>query len=502
MKCSVFGIPVYRNTHAIVRDRPEIRQRLKQSKEKHKNLRQLSVLLLAIDSISRSNLIRAMPKTAQHLYDTGWFELQGYNKASESIPNSEVKNKQLKRFQIEDNTFPNVMAILTGNSFPLIEKICNPYVLGQLDACSFIWTEFKKSGYVTSYGEDETWMSSFNYLKFGFSQPPTDYYLRPYMLAAEKYLSTSTKHRMTYCLGYKQSVEHIYDFAIDFATYYKNDASFGLHWVNTFSHNDISSPSSMDDKMRSYLNVLDSRGILNESMVVLLSDHGMRFGPTRRLFSGWLEERLPFIFIWLPEWFRKEHPEIVNALNINRNRLTNPYDLHMTLKHVLQLSNPEQSYELATSCPNCQSLFIEVPWNRSCEEASIETHWCTCTLYKEHDKDDPVIEKAVDFTISQINHDLKNYYTRDDGKKPLCAELTMKSIANSREARNEHGKYNDYVIVFEVSPSNGWFETTMRYRLATKDFEVTGSVSRLDSYASQSHCMKNAYLKKYCFCTE
>lgn len=42
--------------------------------------RPLSVLMLGIDSISRLNLIRAMPNVAQHLYDTGWFELKGYNK--------------------------------------------------------------------------------------------------------------------------------------------------------------------------------------------------------------------------------------------------------------------------------------------------------------------------------------------------------------------------------------------------------------------------------------
>lgn len=44
--------------------------------------RPLSVLMIGIDSISRLNLIRAMPNTAQYLYDTGWFELKGYNKVS------------------------------------------------------------------------------------------------------------------------------------------------------------------------------------------------------------------------------------------------------------------------------------------------------------------------------------------------------------------------------------------------------------------------------------
>lgn len=65
--------------HAIVRDRRDIRAKLNEFSEKDEK-RPLSVLMMSIDSISRLNLIRAMPMTAQHLYDTGWFELQGYNK--------------------------------------------------------------------------------------------------------------------------------------------------------------------------------------------------------------------------------------------------------------------------------------------------------------------------------------------------------------------------------------------------------------------------------------
>lgn len=82
VKCESLGKTVYKNTHAVIRDRPDIRKRLNGIKEKLKNQRPLSVLMLSIDSVSRLNLIRAMPKTAQHLYDSGWFELQGYNKVN------------------------------------------------------------------------------------------------------------------------------------------------------------------------------------------------------------------------------------------------------------------------------------------------------------------------------------------------------------------------------------------------------------------------------------
>lgn len=62
---------VYVNAHAIVR---------RKQRTYPTNERPLSVLMLGIDSISRLNLIRAMPLTSQYLNDTGWFELMGYNK--------------------------------------------------------------------------------------------------------------------------------------------------------------------------------------------------------------------------------------------------------------------------------------------------------------------------------------------------------------------------------------------------------------------------------------
>lgn len=81
---------VYSNAHAIVRRKPQMVKVFDSFKTLYPNEKPLSVLMVGIDSISRLNLIRAMPNTAQHLYDTGWFELKGYNK-------------------MDDNTFPNLM---------------------------------------------------------------------------------------------------------------------------------------------------------------------------------------------------------------------------------------------------------------------------------------------------------------------------------------------------------------------------------------------------------
>lgn len=72
---------IYTNVHALVRPSPAVRERMDKFNGRTEK-RPLSVLMIGIDSISRLNLIRAMPHTAQHLYDTGWFELKGYNKCT------------------------------------------------------------------------------------------------------------------------------------------------------------------------------------------------------------------------------------------------------------------------------------------------------------------------------------------------------------------------------------------------------------------------------------
>lgn len=133
-------------------------------------------------------------------------------------------------------------------------------------------------------------------------------------------------------------------------------------------------------KIKFYLEELETRGILNNSAVIFFSDHGLRFGPVRQLMVGWFEERLPFMFIWLPSWFKRQHPEIVQNLKINRNRLTNPYDIHMTLKQVLELSGRVENLPPASSCPECRSIFKETVFNRSCSSAAIAAHWCACTV--------------------------------------------------------------------------------------------------------------------------
>lgn len=183
-----------------------------------------------------------------------------------------------------DNTFPNLMAILSGIYFEKDEsETCNPHVVGGLDQCPIIWKDFENSGYATALSEDERWISTFNYCKPGFKQQPTTHYFRPFTMALEDNPEIiQEKSSSRFCIGYQTYTDYIYGQAIDFATAYKNQSFFGLFWTNTFSHDDVSGPSSMDDRVKNYLEQMNQRGVLNTSAVIFFSDHGMRNGYFRQ----------------------------------------------------------------------------------------------------------------------------------------------------------------------------------------------------------------------------
>jgi hypothetical protein len=182
----------------------------------------------------------------------------------------------------------------------------------------------------------------------------------------------------------------------------------------------------------------------------------------------------------------------------------------MTLKQILELSGRVDPQPPALSCTECQSIFKELPYNRSCSEAQIEQHWCTCTAYSTIDKKDNLVKQAVKYVINYINTELEKNARMPNSTKPLCAQLKLKSIISAKRSTQEEAEVKDflvsYLLVFDVSPSSAKFESTVTYfphlNAKNEKFEVTGSISRLNEYSTQSACVNTDYLKKYCYCSK
>ncbi|XP_030767011.1 uncharacterized protein LOC115890804 isoform X3 [Sitophilus oryzae] len=463
---------IYENVHASVLIRDDVQRKIN---DFNGTIKPLSVIFIGIDSISRLNFERSMPETYKYVEDNNWISLKGYNK-------------------MDDNTFPNLMAILTGFNQTTAYKICNPRSIGYLDKCPMLWYDYRNFGYVTGYAEDEASISTFNYKKKGFVQPPADYYFRPYVMASEK-LQKVTINGMTYCTGPETAGERILNLVEDFAVTFKQNPHFGFFWMNSFSHNNVNSPSMMDSKTKQLLANLEANDVYNNTLIIFLSDHGMRFGDIRLTPTGWQEERLPFIYFSFPNWFKEKYPEQYLNFKSNTNKLTTPYDLYITLQHILVLSGFNYTIKNSDACPECLSLFEKVPSERSCEEAGIVDHWCTCAGYVEKKLEPEEQEKLKKFFLEEIQ---KIIQSRDGNDK--CIRYSVESIS-TRISQKFSYKTNSYALVYLRTNPKAVFETTISYEGDIMSSNLTlGDISRLDFYNTHSKCVSDDYLKKYCFC--
>ncbi|XP_018784261.1 PREDICTED: uncharacterized protein LOC108966015 [Bactrocera latifrons] len=446
---------------------------------KPSTIRKPSILLVGIDSMSRINLRRTMPLTAKYLeMSEEWIEFQGYNK-------------------VGDNTFPNLMPLLTSYNESMAHEKCKPTTVGGLNqpVCNFIWNNFKQAGYITAYSEDVVSINTFNYKKIGFEHPPTDYYLRPMTLGIEKTLKVQSKDGLPYCVGRRHYGDYIFDSALQFANVFTEQRTFGLFWTNSFSHNAFDTAATMDLKVLEYLQKFKSEGILDRSIVLFLSDHGVRWGSLVKLTSGFLEERLPMFFISLPPWYQNEHPDFVKNLKINQHRLTTPYDIYATLKHILEEADSEIQVPYVNGSTSGYSIFREIPEERTCEDASIPEHWCTCISYETVPVSDAVAKNVTALVLGEMNQYLVNKNISD-----ICAELKLEKINSVEMKMIKVSNESTYRINFEANAEKARFQATVVYNITTSTIKTDVEViSRLDSYARTSKCIEDEE-KKYCIC--
>ncbi|XP_017057359.2 uncharacterized protein LOC108098739 [Drosophila ficusphila] len=447
-----------------------------------------SVFLFGIDSMSRMNFHKSMPLTSKFVRQKGWFEMEGYNK-------------------VGDNTLPNLLAVLTGRTPSQWRSYCDVRKSGCLDSLIFLWNHFHHAGYLTAYAEDLSSISTFNYLKMGFKRPPVDFYLRPFLMVIEQVLQSVEYFGCKYCVGRKHSFTYVFDFAkqlIERFVFEQQKPLFGLFWTSSFTRDDFRGGANLDGMFLNYMKQFKEYGLFDRSIVILLSDHGSRYGPLAEHYSGFLEERQPMLHIYLPPWYRKRYPSVVNALHLNRNRLSSNFDLHLGIRQLIEQIHPRKRFIRVVKCEICQSILEVLPENRSCSDAGIPDHWCTCRPFVSVRITD-FIRRLTKFTVSRMNRYLKLLNVDGD-----CHRLKLNKVikADQQLHFDELGNEVDasdqvetYRIVFTTKPNNAKFRSTV-FSDDNNDIVTTNMdrISRLNSYQNESYCVDDATAKKFCMC--
>jgi len=143
------------------------------------------------------------------------------------------------------------------------------------------------------------------------------------------------------------------------------------------------------------------KGLFDNTALFLYSDHGPRFTDKRSRNNRYIEERLPFFAIYLPQWFKQKYPAKLNNLKVNSNLLTTPFDIYATIRELTCLKPLEKNHDFPM---RSISLLEKINLKRSCDSIPVSDHYCACVQNWISVKiSDPKIKEAVLFAIQIIN---------------------------------------------------------------------------------------------------
>ncbi|GFT83877.1 uncharacterized protein NPIL_74251 [Nephila pilipes] len=454
----------------------------------------LNVLMFGLDSMSRLHYMRKLPKTYKYLTEVLKASvLKGYNIVGDGTPQA-------------------LIPMLTGfTELELPETRKRMSDANYVNIYPFAWKNFTANGYVTAYGEDVPVTGVFTYRLKGFSELPTDHYMRSFYVEAEKVLREHPK----LCLGNKPRHAVMLDWLRQFYEVYSDVPKFAFGFHGELSHDDYNMVGYADSDLEKFLKGLHDDGILNNTLLIMLSDHGHRFSSIREMQQGKQEERLPFFAVVVPPWLEKVYPTHVKNLRINENRLVTPFDIHSTLLTILDPNVPN----IGDLSSRSISIFSEIPQERTCTMASIEPHWCACLSWAKMSIEDPIASEVGAAVIDFIN-ELTNFQRQN------CEMLQLKEVTRIEKLQPNKallkfrknadkdgfvGEFSDntqlteilYQVQLRAFPSDAVYEASVKHDTVKKTFIVKeDELSRVNMYANQEHCIHDTYpnLRKYCYC--
>ena len=493
VRCTATDGNFYSNLHSGIAYNKDLHQRHTKVPLPKDSLG-LNVLMFGFDSVSRMTWLRKLRKTQDYFVNV-------------------LKGEMLKGYNIVgDGTPQALLPILTGMTEPELPEARRGKANAKpVDGHPWIWNDFKKAGYVTQWVEDMASIGTFHYRMLGFKNQPTDHNMRVFYMEAEKLY----RKNPAYCLGSMSRHRNLMNWVRDFYHMYPNQPKFSFGFHSEFSHGDSNELQKADDDLYEMLHSLETGGHLNNTVLILMSDHGARFHQVRTTVQGKLEERMPYFAFRFPPWFKTKYPQLYKNFNTNTQRLVTPFDIHETFEDIIKFSGTK----VADVNRRGISLFREIPKSRSCAHAGVEPHWCACLSWVKVQHGDDKAQRAIQALVDSINKITESFRNN-------CEELSLSNITRVvkygqntqvlrfKSSADHDGRVADlsdgmkatedlYQVTINTTPGNGHFEATVRFLIAEDRFVVNDKeISRINKYGNAPHCVAKNYphLRAYCYC--
>ncbi|KAH8294743.1 hypothetical protein KR018_002393 [Drosophila ironensis] len=446
--------------------------------ERKKPAKRLSVMILGIDSISHMQYRRYFTRVMHFVDLLPHVELWGYNRVGE-------------------NSYPNVLPMLSGQSVEEVEAKTGCYGASNsttFDRCQLLLNDFKAAGYATMFGEDTFVGGTFAYYKSGFKRQPADYYLRSVMHEVhEKTRYDAHGIDDISCSGstiyHHILIKFIYRLLPHFEERSLDSGFFAFFWQSQGVHDYFWYGLRSDNHYFHILQDLKRQNVLDNTLVLLLSDHGLRFGNFTRTLQGIKEMSLPTLIAIYPKWLQARFPLAIRNLHNNARRLVTAFDIYETLKDVLNLQNlsDERIRERTQQLQNNRqvSLFLPIPEERSCQSAGIAPHFCMCNQFTQIPWNSKFVRRIAVLAVERINELLRPY--------PECHKLELLEV----EKAYLRGDNKTITCRLVTTPGHGTFDVTV---LKNDIHSLQGPITRTDKYREQSLCVKETHVEMYCYC--
>ena len=320
-----------------------------------------SVLIFFLESMSQFSFYTFMRKTQQALND--------------------LQNVQQLNYFVKPlvNSFPNTMALLTGERVTQEEDTGNEYFDTRF---RYLWHDFKEAGYVTAFEEDLSIVGVFNLRNYsGFNAPPCDYYPRSYWVQmyprrGQFQFHTSMTSSKQYCFQQngpkiKIFLDHVRQFMIK----HQKQAYFSFLFHSQMTHQNINNFQLVDPFFFDFFSSI--KYLLNNTILLFAGDHGPRIDPFVPTSAGRIAERMNLVSIRIPDGVDHKYPHLRRFLNANKDSLITWYDIHKMMKSIAsgEFKNIHQPSPKSGAVNPMTQL---VPRSRTCRDANIDEVFCVC----------------------------------------------------------------------------------------------------------------------------
>ena len=466
---------------------------------KSKN-KKMNVLIIGIDSVSQNHLQRVFPKTFEYLNNLKnnvFFE--NYNK-------------------IGEGTYPNIAgAFLSGLfTYSNVDAEIQPEIdiFRNLDSTfhdlfPLIWKEYEKINYLTMYNEDQFQNSIFAAMKKGFRYKPCSFYTIPLFMVYNGLGFDFKKCHYNEPM-YEKELNDLKMFIDQMNTQTNiNQPYFSFNFYKLYSHDHFYLPPEYDIKLKETLEYFDQMNYLKNTLLIVMSDHGFRLGGySSNSEDGLMERNMPFLSMKLPESLIGT--EFGKNVLKNKLKLFTPFDVYKTLKQFYYINR--FGIDSISSSKECRehfqttdvkirhrrgiSLFENIPTNRSCFDAHIPNIFCS-------DIENTKIgsfefREETDYSIFHAGKLIEERLNRiTEQRRSICKPFKLFSIKSIVKMKTYTHKFYRLHVIFK--PDNAVFEGFII--LENKQLKNYGTLIRLDIYSGQSKCVKEIFLKGFCYCT-